>query len=151
MALDTSRKITLPRSTHTTPTTPSSSNNNPTTTTTAIPVPPELEKTLSALTSHRSVLGYLLIARGGSSSASIIRNSGVVFEGEKGRKYASVVAKIVESVQAGLEEVNNVNGAEDPNETDEVRFMRIRTRRHEIMISPDERYLLAVLHDPTVT
>jgi hypothetical protein len=45
--------------------------------------------------------------------------------------------------------------------------MRIRTKRHEIMISPgqsssvahlillmrplDERYLLAVLHDPTVT
>ena len=51
---------------------------------------------------------------------------------------------------------------------DDVRFMRIRTRRHEIMISPgaccvhgltevsdgastDERYLLAVLHDPTAT
>lgn len=52
---------------------------------------------------------------------------------------------------------------------DEIRFMRIRTKRHEIMISPgthlspfvtsratdrptrvipDERYLLAVLHDP---
>ena len=49
---------------------------------------------------------------------------------------------------------------------DEVRFMRIRTRRHELMISPgayiavlllvltlkphgpDDRYLLAVLHDP---
>ena len=52
---------------------------------------------------------------------------------------------------------------------DEVRFMRIRTRRHELMISPgmclserctfclwltrplciDDRYLLAVLHDPS--
>ena len=52
---------------------------------------------------------------------------------------------------------------------DEIRFMRIRTKRHEIMISPgesilpwlllpsysidyaiyiDKRYLLAVLHDP---
>lgn len=41
-----------------------------------------------------------------------------MFEGEKGRKYASVIAKIVESVQAGLEEVNN--GMEDSSET--VRF-----------------------------
>lgn len=49
---------------------------------------------------------------------------------------------------------------------DEVKFMRIRTKKHEIMISPgkqlaqhefpmyiefslDDRYLLAVLHDPT--
>ncbi len=51
---------------------------------------------------------------------------------------------------------------------DEVRFLRIRTKRHEIMISPgalsgilslttfiadaiiilDDKYLLAVLHDP---
>jgi len=116
-ALNPPRKTTLPRPTHASP---SSSNHNTIATTTAIPVPPELEKTLGTLTSHRSVLGYLLIARGGTSSASIIRNSGVVFEGEKGRKYASVIAKIVESVQAGLEEVNN--GMEDSSET--VRFWR---------------------------
>lgn len=36
---------------------------------------------------------------------SIIRHSGVVFEGEQGKRYAAVVARIVESVQAGLEEV----------------------------------------------
>jgi len=114
-ALNPPRKTTLLRPTHASP---SSSNHNTIAATTAIPVPPELEKTLGTLTSHRSVLGYLLIARGGTSSASIIRNSGVVFEGEKGRKYASVVAKIVESVQAGLEEVNN--SMEDPSET--VRF-----------------------------
>ncbi|KDR73020.1 hypothetical protein GALMADRAFT_72996 [Galerina marginata CBS 339.88] len=94
---------------------------------------PELEQTLSMLSSHRSVLGYMLITRG--LHPSIIRHSGVVFEGEQGKRYAAVVARIVESVQAGLEE-------------DEVRFMRIRTKRHEIMISPDDRYLLAVLHDP---
>jgi len=113
--LNPPRKTTLLRPTHAGP---SSSNNNTVAATAAIPVPAELEKTLGTLTSHRSVLGYLLIARGGAGSASIIRNSGVVFEGEKGRKYASVIAKIVESVQAGLEEVNN--GLEDSSET--VRF-----------------------------
>ncbi|KAH7925052.1 hypothetical protein BV22DRAFT_1012040 [Leucogyrophana mollusca] len=104
-------------------------------------MPPELEQTLSMLSAHRSVLGYLLLSRG--DQVSIIRHSGVVFEGEQGRKYASVIGKIVESVQAGLEEVS---GSE--NDGDNIRFMRIRTKRHEIMISPDERYLLAVLHDP---
>lgn len=96
--------------------TPPPPTQGPTTTTTTtqgtvVPVPQELEQTLSALSSHRSVLGYLLIARGGGGgglhSASIIRHSGVVFEGEKGRKYAGVIARIVENVQAGLEEVNS--------------------------------------------
>lgn len=103
--------------------------------------PPELEQTLTMLTSHRSVLGYMLLTR--SHPTTIIRHSGVVFEGEQGRKYAGAVGRIVESVQRGLEEVSA-----DQSETDDMRFMRIRTKRHEIMISPDERYLLAVLHDP---
>ncbi|KAF9472872.1 hypothetical protein BDN70DRAFT_818030 [Pholiota conissans] len=91
-------------------------------------MPPELEQTLALMTSHRSVLGYLLITR-------------IIFEGEQGRRYAAVVSRIVEVVQAGLWEVQGEDG-------DEVRFMRIRTKRHEIMISPDDRYILAVLHDP---
>ncbi|KAI0757893.1 hypothetical protein BC629DRAFT_1296288, partial [Irpex lacteus] len=97
---------------------------------------PELEQTLVSLTSHRSVLEYMLLSRG--QPVTMIRHSGVIFEGEKGKKYASAISCIVESVQAGLED-------------DEVKFMRIRTKRHEIMISPGRhgRYLLAVLHDPT--
>lgn len=67
-------------------------------------MPPELEQTLAFLSSHRSVLGYLLLSRG--DQVSIIRHSGVVFEGEQGRKYASVIGRIVESVQSGLEEVS---------------------------------------------
>ncbi|KAF4622240.1 hypothetical protein D9613_009383 [Agrocybe pediades] len=101
-------------------------------------MPPELEQTLSMLSSHRSVLGYLLITRG--QHPSIIRHSGVVFEGEQGKRYAAVVARIVESVRSGLEEVRADDGIGAAGETDvdEVRFVRIRTKRHEIMISPGE-------------
>ncbi|PFH47657.1 hypothetical protein AMATHDRAFT_151619 [Amanita thiersii Skay4041] len=102
---------------------------------------PELEQTLTMLSSHRSVLGYMLVSRG--HPASIIRHSGVIFEGEQGKRYASVIARIVESVQGGLDEIHA--GEMDG---DDVRFLRIRTKRHELMISPDDRYLLAVLHDP---
>jgi dynein light chain roadblock-type len=70
-------------------------------------MPPELDATLSLLSSHRSVLGYLLISRG--QPVSIIRHSGVVFEGEQGKKYASAVGKIVESVHNGLEEVHGTD------------------------------------------
>ena len=67
-------------------------------------MPPELDRTLQLLSSHRTVLGYLLLLRE-SRPVKIIRHSGVVFEGDSGRKYASVVAKIVETVQSGLMEV----------------------------------------------
>ncbi|KAF8512043.1 hypothetical protein JB92DRAFT_2724183, partial [Gautieria morchelliformis] len=105
--------------------------------------PPELEQTLATLISHRSVLGYLVLSRAESEPVSIIRHAGVVFEGEQGRKYASAVHKIVESCTTGLKEVGG-------GETDEVRFMRIRTHRHELLISPDPRYLLVVLQNPSM-
>jgi dynein light chain roadblock-type len=71
---------------------------------TTIPTSPELEQTLALLSSHRSVLGYLLLSRG--QPVSIIRHSGVVFEGDHGKKYATAVGKIIESVQGALEEVS---------------------------------------------
>ena len=63
----------------------------------------ELEQTLVLLSSHRSVLRYMLLSRG--HPISIIRHSGVIFEGEQRRKYAGAIGKIIESVQGGLEEV----------------------------------------------
>ena len=116
---------------------------------------PALEQTLSMLSSHRSVLGYMLITRG--NHPSIIRHSGAVFEGDQGKRYAAAVARIVESVQTGLEEVRSDDGLAATSGDadgvsiifctvvcrlsshfyqDEIRCMRIRTKRHEIMISP---------------
>ena len=65
--------------------------------------PPEIEQTLTMLSGHRSVLGYMVLSRG---AVSIIKHSGVMFEGDQGRKYAGVIERIVDSVQAGLEEIS---------------------------------------------
>lgn len=56
------------------------------------------------LSSHRTVLGILVLSR--VSPPSIIRHSGVVFEGEHGKKYARAVGRIVEACKQGLEEVD---------------------------------------------
>jgi hypothetical protein len=40
---------------------------------------------------------------------SIIRHSGVVFEGKHGRKYAFVIGKIIDGVQSALEVSGEVN------------------------------------------
>lgn len=108
---------------------------------------PELEQTLATLISHRSVLGYLVLSRT-SEPVSIIRYAGVVFEGEQGKKYAQAVKRIVDTCTSGLQEVG---GGESVrffcwfidalflnmlSIKDQVRFMRIRTIRHELLISP---------------
>ena len=76
------------------------------TTPASIPTPPELEQTLATLSAHRTVLGYLLLARS-SQPLRIIRHSGVVFDGENGRKYARSIAKIVDAVRVGLDEATD--------------------------------------------
>ena len=70
----------------------------------ATATPPEIEQTLTMLSGHRSVLGYMVLSRAGT--VSIIKHSGVVFEGEHGKKYAGVIERIVDSVQTGLEEIS---------------------------------------------
>ena len=50
------------------------------------------------------MLGYMVLFRG--ETVSIIKHSGVVFEGDQGKKYAGVIERIVDSVQAGLEEIS---------------------------------------------
>ena len=76
----------------------------------------------------------MLVTRG--HHPSIIRHSGVVFEGEQGKRYAAVVARIVESVQAGLEEVRVDDGltAAATGETDVVRSLSDVDMFHETLI-----------------
>jgi len=87
-------------------------------------------------------LGYILLSR--STPATIIRHSGVVFEGENGKKYAIAIKRMADTVQTGLDDISGPSN-------DDLKFIRIRTKRHEILISPNDKYLLAILHDPMLS
>ncbi|WVQ81076.1 hypothetical protein IAT38_003198 [Cryptococcus sp. DSM 104549] len=126
---------------------------------TPAPAPPEIESTLARLSAYRNVRGVMILTRthvvgpngapngaalgaeAGSSSGDggIVQSTGTVFEGESGRRYASAVEGIVLSVGRAVGECD---------EGDELKFMRIRTKRHELIITPDDKYVLVVLQDP---
>jgi len=113
----------------------------------ATPVPPEVESSLTRIMSTRNVRGVMVLSKDGA----MIRHTGSAFEGEAGRNYAVAVKRIVDACRVGLEEAHggtNESGSGNTTDVDEVRFVRIRTRKHELMISPDGRYLLIVLHEP---
>ncbi|KDQ18773.1 hypothetical protein BOTBODRAFT_103378 [Botryobasidium botryosum FD-172 SS1] len=116
------------------------------------PTPPEIESTLVRLSSHRNVRGVMVLAREGG----LVRHTGTIFEGEQGKKYAASVKKIVDCCSEGLEDGRAtlsffLSGALLDSMVlaqDELRFMRIRTKKHEVLITPDKRYILVVLQDP---
>ena len=66
--------------------------------------PSRLDASLESMTSHRSVLGYILLSR--TTPATIIRHSGVIFEGEQGRKYATVIKRMADAIQSGLDDIS---------------------------------------------
>ncbi|WWD21380.1 hypothetical protein CI109_105865 [Kwoniella shandongensis] len=149
-----STETSLPQSTSTTTLSPAPS----------VP-PPEIDATLSRLSGYRNVRGVMILTRpppsplptsssssssnttappttastGGGVNGGIVQSTGTVFEGESGRKYAKAVESVVLSVTKAVG---------DCDEGDELKLMRIRTKRHELIITPDEKYLLVVLQDP---
>ncbi|KAG8989570.1 hypothetical protein FRB90_002179 [Tulasnella sp. 427] len=108
--------------------------------TTSLPAAPhELDATITRLlTSHKTVRGVMVCSRSGP----IIRQNGGAFEGELGKKYAVGVKKVVDGCVKGL--IEDVGG----EGSDELKFLRIRTKKHELMITPGEQYIFVVLQDP---
>ncbi|GAA5880303.1 hypothetical protein JCM16303_003888 [Sporobolomyces ruberrimus] len=131
--------------------------------------PPEVDATLNRLTSYKNVQGVLILSR---PNGIIIRSAGTLFalspsntarddpevsrEGEEdpgeekivpttselARNYAKAATRMVEAVGT------DVRGLGE-EENDDLRFLRVRTKRHELMITPHEQYLLVVVQDPT--
>ncbi|GHJ87138.1 hypothetical protein NliqN6_3540 [Naganishia liquefaciens] len=96
----------------------------------------EVESTISRLSNYRNVHGVMILSRQGG----IIRTEGPAFGGDSGKLYAKTVKGMVEGVRSGIVEVD---------ETDDLRLLRIRTKKHELIITPDDKYLLIVLQDPS--
>ncbi|OAV95210.1 hypothetical protein PTTG_04374 [Puccinia triticina 1-1 BBBD Race 1] len=109
------------------------------TTTASVAGPPEVESTIQRLSEHRNVRGVIILNRDGV----VIRSSGPVFQGNDGavvlRRYASEAYKIVDAVGSSVDRMEL---------DDQLRFLRIRTQQHELLISPEPKFTLVVIQDP---
>ncbi|KAL8280439.1 hypothetical protein RQP46_007087 [Phenoliferia psychrophenolica] len=126
--------------------------------------PPEVEATIARLTAHKNVQGVLILAR---ETGIVIRSAGPLFAlppvpaaapatddttgasngtsaaittSETARAYAKAARALVESV--GVEVARLEDG-------DDLKFMRLRTKKHELIVTPDPHYILVVVQDPT--
>ena len=99
----------------------------------APPTNAELEDTIKRITSHKGVEGVIVMDRRGAVLKSTLSD-------DQTRTHAGVLADL--SARAA-----KIVCLFDPS--DELTYLRMYSKRREIMISPDKDYLMVVLQNPS--
>lgn len=92
----------------------------------------EVEETIKRIQSHKGVKGVIIMTSDGIPIQSNMSN-------EETENYCALVS------QLALKASTMVRTLDD---TDELGFLRIRSKKYEIMIAPDKDYCLIVVQNP---
>jgi len=92
----------------------------------------EIEETIKRIQSHKGVKGVLIM----STEGIPIRSN---LSAEDTEVYAALVS------QLSIKSSSVIRTLDD---TDELSFLRIRSKKHEIMVAPDKDYVLVVIQNP---
>merc|ERR1712167_468634 len=92
----------------------------------------EIEGTLKRISGHKGVLGYIIINQDGIPIKTTLDNSTTTM-------YAQLLLQLTKKSRSVVRDL-------DP--TDNLRFLRLKSQKHEIMIAPEKDYILVVIQDP---
>jgi len=109
----------------------------------------EVEETLKRLIQHKGVIGTIIVNNDGIPIKSTLDNH-TTTQVEQALRYQSVKALSSPSQYSGL-----LNQLVDQAKTmfkeidssNDLTFLRLRTKKHEIMVAPDRDYLLIVIQN----
>lgn len=93
----------------------------------------EIEETITRLSSLKGVKGVLVM----NINGAVIRSN---FSNQDTENYSKLVSSL--SIKA-------TDVVKSSDEDDDLVFLRIRTKRYEIMVAPEKDYILVVVQDPT--
>jgi len=91
----------------------------------------EIEETLKRIQSHKGVVGVIIINAEGVAIKSTL-------DGPTTVQYTALVAGLADKARGVVREL-------DP--TNDLTFLRLRSKKHEIMVAPDKEYLLIVVQN----
>mmetsp|Transcript_26632 Transcript_26632/g.59575 ORF Transcript_26632/g.59575 Transcript_26632/m.59575 type:complete len:98 (+) Transcript_26632:94-387(+) len=94
----------------------------------------EIEETMKRIQSHRGVKGVLICNAQGVPIRSNLPE-------DEEQTYSALISSLASKA---------VSVVRTLDETDELTFFRLRSKKHEIMIAPDKEYLLVVIQDPNM-
>ncbi|ELT98681.1 hypothetical protein CAPTEDRAFT_219154 [Capitella teleta] len=92
----------------------------------------EVEETMKRIQGHKGVIGIIVANTEGIPIRTTLDNATTV-------QYCGLLNRVADNARICIRDI-------DP--TNELTFIRIRSRHHEIMIAPEKDYMLAVIQDP---
>ncbi|ESO91060.1 hypothetical protein LOTGIDRAFT_150404 [Lottia gigantea] len=92
----------------------------------------EVEETLKRIQSHRGVQGIIVVNCEGIPIRTTLDNSSTV-------QYAGLIHQLAQKARSTVRDLDPQN---------DLTFLRIRSKKHEIMCAPEKDYLLICVQNP---
>ncbi|ORX54345.1 dynein, light chain, roadblock-type 2-like protein [Piromyces finnis] len=92
----------------------------------------EVEETIKRLQSHKGVEGIVIVNSDGIPIRSTIDNNLTV-------QYSALITQLASKARSVVRDLDPQN---------DLTFLRIRSKKHEIMVAPDKEYILIVIQNP---
>ena len=97
----------------------------------------EIENILSRIKSHKSVEGYMV----SNLKGDIIKTTYIGEKKQDGDRIISYLPELVHKTQITVKNLDT---------DDELQFLRIKTKKNEVLIAPDKEFVLIVVQTPFV-
>mmetsp|Transcript_2489 Transcript_2489/g.9653 ORF Transcript_2489/g.9653 Transcript_2489/m.9653 type:complete len:100 (+) Transcript_2489:74-373(+) len=92
----------------------------------------EVEETINRIRTHKGVTGIVIV----NSEGVPIRST---FESKQTLQYSALISQLATKARSVIRDLDPQN---------DLTFLRIRSKKHEIMVAPDREYILIVIQDP---
>ncbi|CAH3042400.1 unnamed protein product [Pocillopora meandrina] len=93
----------------------------------------EVEESLKRIQSHKGVLGIIVVNSEGIPIRTTMDNSTTV-------QYAGLFHQLTSKARNTVRDIDPQN---------DLMFLRVRSKKHEILVAPDKEYLMIVIQDPS--
>ncbi|KAK4884789.1 hypothetical protein RN001_001060 [Aquatica leii] len=93
----------------------------------------EVEETMKRIQSHKGVVGTIVVNSEGIPIKTTLDNTTTV-------QYAGLISALSDKARSVVRDLDPSN---------DLTFLRIRSKKHEIMVAPDKEFILIVVQTPT--
>ncbi|XP_017784070.1 PREDICTED: dynein light chain roadblock-type 2-like [Nicrophorus vespilloides] len=93
----------------------------------------EIEETMKRIQSHKGVVGTIVVNSEGIPIKSTLDNTTTV-------QYSGLISSLADKARSVVRDLDPSN---------DLTFLRIRSKKHEIMVAPDKEFILIVIQNPT--
>lgn len=96
---------------------------------------PDIEELVKRVETHPGVRGFLIL----NSEGIAIRHSFTEASRELAVQYASLFQSLAMKAKSVVQDMDSNN---------ELQLIRLRSKKNEVIVAPDAKYILIVIHEP---